>query len=116
MSGNRKPKIGRDKLMAIAAARETGEHYRDVAKRVGVSPKYVLNVWSGRTRWAETGLPRQREEYMRMRAPRTKRPSSGETLSDEDLGDLYHEAKDPRVRWLALHALQLRGVIRDHLE
>jgi hypothetical protein len=100
----------------VFAARDRGEHYRDVAERWGLSPKYVLNVWAGRRRSRDTGMPDNQEPRPRRDRARHSEGRKGVGLTDEELGDLYHETDDFRVRWLVLHAIKLRHVIREHIE
>lgn len=111
----KKSKLTRDQLAAIMLAKDEGKHYRDVADRFGISGKYVLNIWAGRRQWLRTGLPENQEPRPRVERKRLGDGRKGIGLTDEELGELFHETDDHRVRWLVLHAIQLRGVIRDHV-
>lgn len=91
-------------------------HYRDVAKKHGVAPKWVLNVWAGRRRSSTTGEPNNDTKRPRHDRKPLAEGRAGVGLTDEQLGDLFHETNDRRVRWLVLHAIQLRNVIREHIE
>lgn len=112
----RRRKYPDEVIREVFAARDRGEHYRDVAERHGMPPKYVLNVWAGRRRSIDTGMPDNHEPRPKRDRGRLAKGSAGVGLTDEQLGDLFHETDDHRVRYLVLHVIRLRHVIREHIE